>query len=383
MQILNTNQKFDFDNHFANRRKEVERINDEIVGIPFLPEKEAEDISTQFSKNAVEQTVKEVRMAESHNRESIQMQLDESKKRKQRLEEDYSNLKNQKAKHLATAEDHSFPWIYMAIYGILLIAMFSAAAWTAALLFGEQGRLLAWITSFVFIGGSALLNNLYWGKPEEERTRLFNHLNWIGLLFFLGLTLSFALGRAVLLIELHQATANTGGFSLTAQSKGDTLEIWQYGSTISAFIFMVLLELCFGSTTLISIHKRRKPRIDVAALEANIRQIEDDIKAETLKASGLAAQLKEIDNFDDYQKAWAERTRSALRADFLLKMAKAKEEAIRRLLNRERAEIAWAEAVLSQPNFKNNGGKSHEPNQGISNNNGKGGKHDLANLLPF
>ncbi len=386
---MNTNPKVNLDNLFAPHSAEVKRIGTELAGTLSLAEKTAEEHFTSYLNSAIEQTVQEGRMkAGAPNRESIQMQLDESHKRREEREANYSSLKNQKAKHLANAEDCRSPWIYMAIYGILLIAMFAAAGWTAEMLFAEQGRVLAWITSFVFIGGSYLVNNLYWGKPDEERLRFFNRLNWIGLIFFIGVALSFAIGRGVSLLDLHQTQSNSGNFSLRSQSKGDALEIWQYGSTITAFIFTVFLELCFGSTMLISIQKRLKPRIDLANLEGKIRKTEADIEAEMTKASNLAAQLEEIDNFDAYQKAWAEQTRSVLMADFHLKMAKAKEEAIQRLLTRDRSEIAIAEAILSQPSPKpikpngpNGGGKSHEP-QDISNNgNKRDGDH--PDQLPF
>ena len=233
MQTLTTNPKVNLNGLFATLREEVKRIGTELARTLSLDEETADECFTSCVNSATKQTVQEGRMeAGTHNRESIQKGLDASQKRKEGLESNYSYLKDRKAKHHTNAEEPSFPWIYTGIYGVLVLAMFTAAALTAEMLFAEyeHGRILAWITSCVFIGGSCLANNIYWGEREEERPRFFKRLNWLGLLFFIGLALSFAVGRAVALLELQQ-TANIGGtgFSLNTEPEKDPLEVWQCG----------------------------------------------------------------------------------------------------------------------------------------------------------
>lgn len=352
MQHFNTNRKYDLNSRFASRKEELLQKVEEIANTTFVDNEDEKAATAQFVElvdSDVEKTIQEDRQEDPNCRDSIQMQLDKSRDRQKDLENQLSDLKDQKAKHLSAVENSSKPWVYMGIYALLLVAMFAAGALTAEILFPEQGRLLPWITSVVFLGGSYLINNLYWGKSEEQRPRFFRLLNQLGLACFLGLALSFALGRAALFLELHRAHA---GASLFGQgSENGLLFLLQSVTAISAFVFAVLLELCFGSSLLITINKRLKPQTDLKETEIKIGKVEEDIKAETVSVSNLTAQLKATDESEAYRQAWSKQARSELMADFNLKMAQAKEKALRELMATNRSAIARA-ALLSKPNPK-------------------------------
>jgi hypothetical protein len=344
---------------------------DALVETRTLDENGATQQFADLLNSTIEKKRREVqlsKMPDSLRREEYETERGQSQQNSNELNEERASLIRRKAQHLSGADDRSLPWVYMIIYGLLLVAMFSAAALTAEMLFAEQGRILPYITSFIFIGGSCLLNNLHWSLPEEKQSRFFRALNWVGLAFFVGLSLSFALGRAAVLIDLQQSQVNSGSLFGSQSAAESRTELMQYATAIFAFVFTILLELCFGSTTLISIQKRRKPQIELNALETSLQELDSQIAAEANRLAELAGKLATIDLFDDYLTTWGEQLRIGFMTTFDTRLAAAKEAALRNLMTRDRKEIALATAMLSHSPQSQNGGTSDAYDQSTPNN---------------
>jgi len=312
-----------------------------------------------------------------HYRANVVKQLDACFERLGILMEQRTDLEIRRTDFLSRTQDLRPPWLYGVMYALIAVSMFAAAALTSQMLFAEQGVILSWVTSVVFVGGAYLLNGLYWGKLREtDRSDFLNKIHKRGLVFFIGMALSFAIGRAAVLLDMSSA----GSFLY----QSDWLTILQSATAIFAFVFMVLLELCFGASVYILVNKRLHPRIELKAIEASIREVEAAIATERNRADELADELAEIEQLEKQLQAWTDEATSRLMADFEVKERYAFDSAMRQIMmNRsDMSELLNDDIFVQQPfpsqaTHPLNGGFTHAREQHIPSDS-DGGNHNRA-----